>query len=269
MKYWKIGLFIGLILIGRESRAQNMLADITEKTPSLPFRAMAQQILQYGEQLRQPQLPQEKQKLIVDYNTLNGRYKDSIFQYIQTSSNTETASILPLSFFFDIQKDSSFLRKCSDFFQKNNVRNKYTKYIGEELSGMDSAQVGKIIPMFSLLDFNGKTQNFPNGHKTLLVFWASWCVPCRAENDHLKDQYAALQQKGLEIASVNLDEDKNRWLLASKQDQLPWANCFPGNAWESRIARFFTLHQIPQNVLLDGTGKILARNVSLSQLGKE
>ena len=242
------------------------MARMTEKSGSLPFRQTAQKILQYGVQLRQPQLPQEKQKTIAAYNALNGRYKDSILQYLWTHADTDTAGVLALCYFFDIQKDSGFLRRSLQLMQDAKVDNPYTHYISDELDGLDSAHAGKVVPGFSLVDRDNKVHHFPDGHKTLLVFWASWCVPCRAENSALKDQYAKIRQKGIAICGVNLDEDKNRWLLASGQDGLPWLDCFAGNAFASRIARFFTLHQIPQNVLLDENGKILARNSTINQL---
>ncbi|WP_447641839.1 MULTISPECIES: TlpA family protein disulfide reductase [Chitinophagaceae] len=248
--------------------AQNMMQQIAEKSNTLPYQQTAQRILQYGEKLRQPHLPAEQQKIIAQYNALNGSYKDSVIQYIQANPNTETSGILALSYYFDIQKDSGFLRQALRLMQGANVQNQYAHYISDELNGLDSAQVGKLIPVFEMIDLNRNMQHFPNGKKTLLNFWASWCVPCRAENETLKKQYVAIQQKGTEICSVNIDDDKNRWLLASKQDQLPWANCFAGNGFGSRIARFFTIHQIPQNVLLDENGKILARNISINQLLK-
>lgn len=245
-----------------------MLAEITEKASSLPFQNFVQKILQSGEQLRQPQLSQEKQKRIEQYNILNNQYQDSISDYIQKYPAQENAGLLSLQYFFDIRKDTSFLRKNLQVFQSANIANRYTAYIVDELNGLDSGQVGKMMPNFSLLNIKNSIEKYPNGKKTLFVFWASWCAPCRLETEHLKAQYQSIQQKGIELVSVNLDDDKNRWLLASKQDQIPWTNCFSDGAWESRMARFFTLHQIPQNVLIDGHGKIEARNISINQLLK-
>ncbi len=261
-------LIFVLALCFSNSRAQNMLADISEKSNSLPYRQTVQKILQYGEQLRQPHLPAEQQKLTSEYNLLNNQYKDTIVQYIQKNPNVETAGILALSYYFDVQKDSGFLRQSLVLMQNANTQNQYVQYIKEELNGLDSGKVGKKIPVFQLTDANNQVQTFPNGKKTLLVFWASWCIPCRVENSTLKKQYALLQQKGIAICSVNLDETKTNWTNASQQDQFTWNDCFGGNAFSSRIARFFTIHQIPQNVLLDGDGTILVRNISLNQLLK-
>src|ERR1700760_4114936 len=43
------------------------------------------------------------------------------------------------------------------------------------------------------------------GQYVLVDFWASWCMPCRAEIPHLKDLYAQYQGKGLEILSISVD----------------------------------------------------------------
>ncbi|PZP47042.1 MAG: hypothetical protein DI598_11460 [Pseudopedobacter saltans] len=264
----KILFFLFCSLFSLTIHAQNMLASITENASRLPFQNMVGDILQIGEQLRKPQLPLEKQKLIEKYNVLNTQYQDSIAHYLKAFPNNEKAGYLSLQYFFDIRRDTPFLRKNLNIFLSTGVENKFTQYIKEELSGLDSAQVGKNIPTFLFKDINKQSRTFPNGHKTLFVFWASWCAPCRLETDQLKDQYDNIRKKDIDLVSVDLDDDPNRWLLASKQDQIPWMNCFADGAWESRVARFFTLHQIPQNVLIGSDGKILARNISIHQLLK-
>ena len=261
-------LLICLIFCSNIIQAQSVFQLISQKSDSLPFPSFFHEILQEGEKLRQPLLPDEKQKLITHYNTINRQLQDSIGQYIQSNPSNESAALLSLHYFFDIRKDTSFLRTSLQIFKQFQVQNSYVTYIQEELDGLNNAQIGKVIPLFSLVDISKHTQIIPTGHRLLLIFWASWCVPCRAELEQLKEVYSQLKSKGLDIVSVNLDEDKNRWLAASKQEILPWINCYAPGAWESKIARFFTLHQIPQNALLDEKGKIINRNVPIAQLLK-
>ena len=63
-----------------------------------------------------------------------------------------------------------------------------------------------------LSDFKGKI--------VLLDFWASWCGPCRAANKGLGKIYDKFSDKGFEIYSVSLDQEKDSWMKAIKKDKI-------------------------------------------------
>jgi hypothetical protein len=74
---------------------------------------------------------------------------------------------------------------------------------------------------------------------------------------------------GLAIFSVSLDKDKNAWLAAIKADQLEWQDhvCeFAG--WQSPTAATFGVEAIPTNFILDGEGKIIARDLQDDALNR-
>src|SRR5882757_10240711 len=60
------------------------------------------------------------------------------------------------------------------------------------------------------------------GQYVLVDFWASWCMPCRAEIPHLKDLYAQYHAAGLEIVSVSIDAHPEAWKRGMGQEQMPW-----------------------------------------------
>jgi thiol-disulfide isomerase/thioredoxin len=45
------------------------------------------------------------------------------------------------------------------------------------------------------------------GHVVYLDFWASWCTPCRASFPWMAALQARYRERGLEIVTVNLDQD--------------------------------------------------------------
>ena len=119
-------------------------------------------------------------------------------------------------------------------------------------------------PNIVLQNPTGDTIQLKNllGKYVLLDFWASWCQPCRMENPNVVKLYEKFHFQGLEIFSVSLDDKKDRWINAIKQDDLSWENhgCdFAG--WQSNTAKMYKVSSIPMTFLVDKKGKIIAKNL--------
>lgn len=130
--------------------------------------------------------------------------------------------------------------------------------IGKQVS--DFTQVDKDGNVVKLSDYRGKY--------LLLDFWASWCSPCRAENPNVLKAYNEYHPKGLEIVAVSLDTKKEAWLKAIAADKLPWTQISDLKN-NNEVASQFGVNAIPDNFLIDPTGKVIARGLRGTELFKK
>ncbi len=135
------------------------------------------------------------------------------------------------------------------------------------LSQLEKSKNGAIGVAFNdviLKDSSGHeidTKRFRNKY-TLIVLWASWCKPCRAEHPELNSLYTKYKDKGFEIIGISLDNDEEKWKQAIRKDQLEWTQLIEPKAFQSEIAKYYSIEAIPGNFLLDKEGKIIGASLS-------
>jgi len=145
------------------------------------------------------------------------------------------------------------------------------KNLAEEIQKLRGGSPGSMAKDFSATDINGNKLSLSEfkGKYVLLDFWASWCVPCRKGNPHLKELYAKYKEKGIEFVGVS-DDDRNpeAWRKAVEKDGLPWRHVLRGLDMQKRlnglpneteISDRFGIHELPTKILIDPTGMIIGR----------
>lgn len=148
---------------------------------------------------------------------------------------------------------------------KNSVPGR--KY-GEMLQRLKTVAIGAQAPNFTQPTPEGKPISLADyrGKYVLVDFWASWCSPCRAENPLVLKAHQAFKGRNFEVLSISLDEDRAKWLKAIQEDQLPWTQTSDLSGFEGTVATQYNIHAIPQNFLIDPTGKIVAANLRGEEL---
>lgn len=190
------------------------------------------------------------------------RINDSIAAFIKRhpASYISLAQLNELRQSLGAERVKRLFSSLSPSLQNHSVGKqlKYEIFEAEQLTALNKRaitfeQKDTANKLVRLSDYKGKY--------VLIDFWASWCLPCRAENPTLKKAHGKYSTKGFEIIGVSLDNNKAAWLNAIIKDDLPWQNVSDLKGFKNVVAQKYAVTELPTNYLLDPQGKIIAKNL--------
>lgn len=125
-----------------------------------------------------------------------------------------------------------------------------------------NTSVGKQYTDLDLTDYKtGKTvklSQYINGKVALVDFWASWCRPCRAEIPNVANVYKKYGGDKFVVIGLNVWDEPQRQAEAIKAEKMTW----PQLSDATKVATdTYGVDGIPQIMLIDKDGKILARDL--------
>ena len=151
------------------------------------------------------------------------------------------------------------------------------KEIAAEIATLDRVAPGNPAPEIAKNDLvTGKPFALSSlkGKVVLLDFWASWCVPCRKSNPHVKALYEKYKKKGFDVVYVaDNDSRPEDALKAIEQDgikkyhhvlrglkMLKDANGkMTGFDKSEDVSEQYAIHFLPTKYLIDREGKIIGK----------
>ncbi|NPA34052.1 MAG: TlpA family protein disulfide reductase [Chlorobi bacterium] len=97
-------------------------------------------------------------------------------------------------------------------------------------------------------------------HKyTVLVFWATWCVPCKKELPAVEKYYPKWKEKGIEVIGISIDNARNmsRAQATAKSMNLSFPILMDPN---QDLMRALGIRAIPHTAVLNAQGEIVFRH---------
>ena len=138
--------------------------------------------------------------------------------------------------------------------------------IKSELEVLAKVRPGKPAPDFTAKDINGKpfTLSSLKGKVVIIDFWASWCVPCRKSNPHMRELYNKYHAAGLEIYQVSVDPDEHFWKTSTAA--IPWICVRDEDGIQGKSLTLYNVQSIPTFFLIDRTNTLQARDAQIKDI---
>lgn len=187
--------------------------------------------------------------------------------YLSANNNILSAALV----LQELEQMDAPLNACKELYAQLGEGAKASscgEIVNQRIQRLEKISRGSKAPDFTLPTLDGKsfTLSAMQGKVKILDFWASWCGPCRLNNPVLRQLYADFHSKGLEIVNVSLDEKRDRWVEAVKQDKLVWTQVSSLKGWKDPVTQLYSITAIPAIFVLDADNNIIASGLHGEEL---
>ena len=126
---------------------------------------------------------------------------------------------------------------------------------------------GDVAPSFTLADVQNtphSLQDYFSRHDfVLLHFWATWCPTCNEEMPSVVRIYHELGQSKVELVAISTDQDPNDVRRYMQRNALPFPVLVDAR---NAVMERYNVSYLPTTFLIRKDGRIVARNIEISQL---
>ena len=141
------------------------------------------------------------------------------------------------------------------------------KGVVRRLKGIGGLKDGSPLPSFTTTDLSGRTVKSSdlNARLNLITVWAKW----NYESTSLQRQLIPIQQRHgdkLKILSISIDASVKECRQSVERDSLKWSTVCDGRMWETPLLTELGLCYVPDNILTDSHGTIIAHGLKARDL---
>ena len=140
----------------------------------------------------------------------------------------------------------------------------------KQLEGLKNFKEKCQLPKFTSTDIDGKSVSNADltGKINVISTWASWNYDSQNAQRKLK-RLEKIHGNQLKFVSICLDASKKDCRKNMERDSIMWHNICDEKMWETPILGQLGLYFIPDNIITDSKGKILAHSITTNELDRK
>ena len=140
----------------------------------------------------------------------------------------------------------------------------------KQLEGLKNFKENSQLPRFTATDIDGKKVSNAdlNAKVNVISTWAPWNYDSQGAQRKLKRLERDYGSQ-LKFVSICIDASKKECRKNMDRDSIKWHNICDGKMWETPILGQLGLYFVPDNIITDSKGKILAHSITTNELDRK
>jgi len=207
-------------------------------------------------------------------NSLSNQYRNNeikktryILNFAVSKGNYDIAPYVALNYLSS--SDITVLDTINKSMSNEVKLGKYGKELNKLVTQLKATTIGNKLPEIIQPDTTGTDVKLENKKGYLLLrFWGSFDNNSRISMNISKILHEKYNSDDLKIIGISLDSNKDEWISAVKEDNVPWLQVSDLKSYNNEAVSKLAIRVIPENVLVDEKGIIVGRNISRDDIGK-
>ena len=137
----------------------------------------------------------------------------------------------------------------------------------KQLDRLRNMQTKAPLPQFTATDVNGRTvdNSTLNAKVNVIIAWATWNFESQNAIRQLKRVWEDYP-RDLNVITICLDASPAEGRNIFERDSLRWPNVCDGQMWDSPLVGKLGIAFVPDNIIVNKQGRIVARSLKTSEL---
>jgi len=197
--------------------------------------------------------------------------KNAAAQFIQEHPQSPASRYILNKYFIQtLTPDYDKALELVDIIAKESPADKQLNTLRHQLKGLKHLKDNGTLPPFTATDINGKTASNSDltGAVNVINVWASWNYDSQNMLRKLKRLQTDYGQR-LKVVSSCLDADQRECRKFLDRDSIKWNCVCDGRMWETPLLTHLGLYFVPDNIITDSRGKIIAHSLPTNEIDRK